>query len=151
MHEQNFGGAFARQRYFLNPNILYLSFCCFQFIDFRRAVKRRVHTRTHGYKKRKRQVSRSPCGSTPLKLHLTHDISHCILLLLIVDRFFFLLPFPTTNWSLPSLSIDKRRIILSRIIASNNSFLPHTYYTHILFPCYMISVSSLHNDPFSLT
>ena len=49
-----FWGAFARQRYFLNPNILYLSFCCFQFIDFRRAVKRRVHTRTHGYKKRKR-------------------------------------------------------------------------------------------------
>lgn len=95
----------------------------------------------------------------PLKLHLKHDIFHCILLF-IVDRFFFLFFFPPPYTTIirhfsPFL-IDRRTQILSRTIASISfefptKFYPVTFITRTFLPTCYISVSSSHNDPLYLT
>lgn len=95
----------------------------------------------------------------PLKLHLKHDIFHCILLF-IVDRFlfsfFFSPPYTTIIRHFSPFLIDRRTQILSRTIASISfefptKFYPVTFITRTFLPTCYISVSSSHNDPLYLT
>lgn len=95
----------------------------------------------------------------PLKLHLKHDIFHCILLF-IVDRFFFLFffspPYTTIIRHFSPFLIDRRTQILSRTIASISfefptKFYPVTFITRTFLPTCYISVSSSRNDPLYLT
>lgn len=95
----------------------------------------------------------------PLKLHLKHDIFHCILLF-IVDRFFFLFFFPPLHhdyssfFSLPYRPTNTDSFSNNRFSISfefPTKFYPVTFITRTFLPTCYISVSSSHNNPLYLT